>query len=89
MKIPPKFQISTVSEVKLLCTENDFIVLCIHYIVWSSQHVGKVDIIIPILQIRKLGQRDSVTFPRSHNTINLKVMLCILFLKSHFPVPKL
>ena len=60
LKTSPKFQKSTVFEVKLLCTENDFIVLCMNYIIWSSQHVDKVDIIIPILLIGKLGAGTSL-----------------------------
>ena len=60
MKISTKFQKSTVFEVKLLCAENDSIVLCMNYIIWSSQHVDKVDIIIPILLIGKLGEGTSL-----------------------------
>jgi len=60
LKISTKFQKSTVFEVKLLCAENDSIVLCMNYIIWSSQHVDKVDIIIPILLIGKLGEGTSL-----------------------------
>ena len=38
----------------------DFIVLCMNYIIWSSQHVDKFDIIIPILLIGKLGAGTSL-----------------------------